>query len=639
MSTLRVSGAVSGMDTDQMVKDLMKAENMRVDKVKKERQLSVWQQEAYREVIDKIRALQSSYLDVLNPKQNISSSSSFGKFTYSVKSNGDDSTKVSVTASAGIVKNKHTISEITKLATKDSWVGEKSDLRGIKIEGKSVEDLKTSLDGKDLEFVFAIGKDTKVIKVDNATLAGMTDMSELATELNDKIEDAFGSDYSGIVSEDSGNLTFDLAGSELKILRYGENSETMTAIGYENGVSNYSFKTKSLGELFGLSSDQLTLSINDKKIVLSADDNINQAIDKINGSAAGVTLSYDSLKDIFELTSNSEGTSNNIKIEEGSDTEAFFSKLFNVSDLIDSGTGNVVNISRTEASNAQLVLDGVSIVQGNNSFTYEGVNYTLNETSTDPIDINVEVNTSDIVDNIKNFVKEYNDLIEFVTGRLTEKKNYDYAPLTDEEKESLSDDDVKKWEEKAKLGILKDASELETMLTKLRTSILDPVTNVGLSMKEIGIASTSYKDRGRLVVDETKLSEAIENNYDEVVNLFSKESDYDYEDRDNRSTRYAENGIGNRFDDLIKDYTRTLRDNDGNKGILLMKAGIQKDASEYSNFISKKITSYDDRIAEMLSDLADKEDQYYLRFSKMEAALSKLQSQSSSLMSQLGISS
>ena len=631
MATMRITGIMSGFDTDTMIKDLMKAENTRVDKVKKERQYVQWQQEGFREIINKLRTFQSNYFDVLKSSTNISSASSFAKFSYSVKSGGVDTDAVSVIASASATTKNVTINSITQLASKDSWIGNESDLRGIKTQAL---DMGALTSGSNIEFSLGIGTNAETISV---ATTEFTDLESLKVALNDKISAAFGAEFGSVVSVKDAGLEFDFAGSELKIMKNSDSTYTMDAFFGSDAIQNSNaFKTKGIGELFGLNATQLSnIEINGKTIALDETDTIDKMIQKINASEANVTMSYDSLKDQFTLASKSEGAVNNISITGESNAEALLNGLFNTTDLIDAG-GAVVNITRNEGLNANLRINDVDIVQSNNNFSLDGINYSLKETSAVAIDIGIETNTTDIIDNIKNFVKEYNEIVDFLNGKLTEKRNYDYAPLTDEEKEALTEDEIEKWEEKAKAGMMRGSSELSSMLTELRNAIIEPIEGVGISMAQIGISSGSYSDRGKLTIDETKLKSALENSYDDVVQLFSKKSEISYTDSANRATRDSENGIGARFDDILKDYTRTTRDSNGNKGRLIMKAGIENDASQFSNDFQKRISSYDDRISDLLEYLTDREDYYYTMFSKMESALSQMESQSASLMSQLG---
>jgi len=636
MANMRISGITSGFDTDTMIKDLMKAESARVDKVKRQKQYTSWQQEGFREITNKLRTLQSNFFDVLKPGQNLTSSSSFAKYSYSVMSGSATSSKVTVSANASFGNSSVEIDSITQLASKDQWIGNDSGARGIETNDINLATIKSL--GSDFEFTLSVGNDAKLIKLTQAELVSVNTIDDLKTALSGKISASFGSDYASVVKTNGQKLEFDFAGSEVKMMTYGSNSASMSALfGTNSSQSSYAYKTKSISELFGINSGDLTgLSINGKSITIDATDTIATMVEKFNKADVGVTLKYDSLKDSFVMDSKNEGSINNISVQDGSVAESFLSKLFAPTAELVAADGSVSGITRNIGKNAVLSINGTSIVQSNNTFTMDGLTLTLKETSNDKIKVAVNQDTTAIIDNIKNFVKEYNDLVDFVNGKLTEKKDYDYEPLTDEEKEALTEDEVKKWEEKAKAGMLRGSSELTSLLSEFRNAIIESVEGAGLTMSQIGIGSTSYLDRGKLTVDETKLKTALENNYDDVVALFSKESSISYDNSTNRSDRSKENGIANRFADILKDYTRTTRDASGNKGKLIMKAGIENDISQFSNEFQKKITGYDDRISDLLDYISNREEYYYTMFSKMESALSQMQSQSASLMSQLG---
>ena len=418
MATMRISGIMSGFDTDTMIKDLMKAESARVDKVKKERQYIQWQQEGFREIISKLKTFQSNYFDVLNSTQNMRSATSFAKFSYSVKSGGVDTDKVSVIASATAASKSVTINSIDQLATKDKWTGNDAELRGIKTidvqiddyidgGGNPVQGLKSILTnaGKNLEFSLSIGSNAKSISVNPADFDNIGD---LELELNTKISQVFGSEYANVVKVNGSALEFDFAGSEVKAFKLGDNSESMMGLfGTETAQSSLSYSSKSIGELFGLTNTTLSsIVINGKTIGLDETDTISKMIQKVNGSEANVNLSYDSLKDRFVLESKAEGAVNNISIGDGSNAEALFSKLFNTADVVDASSAAVTPSMRQQGLNAQLVINDVAIVQSNNNFSLDGINYSLKETSATAIDIGIETNTTAIIDNHKNFVKE-----------------------------------------------------------------------------------------------------------------------------------------------------------------------------------------------------------------------------------------
>ena len=164
----------------------------------------------------------------------------------------------------------------------------------------------------------------------------------------------------------------------------------------------------------------------------------------------------------------------------------------------------------------------------------------------------------------------------------------------------------------------------------------------GISLTEIGLSTSSdISQRGKIIIDEAKLKTTIETRGEQVANLFIKSStthdsyDANYTSGE-RNIRNKEEGIFQRINDILKDYTRTTRDNSGKKGILLEKAGIKGDMSEFKSSLSEDIIKKDEKINEMIKSLADRENKFYLKFSKLEVAMNKLNSQSSWLTQQLG---
>ena len=70
----------------------------------------------------------------------------------------------------------------------------------------------------------------------------------------------------------------------------------------------------------------------------------------------------------------------------------------------------------------------------NNTFTQADITYELKATTDQPVSLNVSTDVDAIYDKIKQFVDKYNELVEQINGKVNEKKNRDYHPLTAEEK-------------------------------------------------------------------------------------------------------------------------------------------------------------------------------------------------------------
>jgi flagellar capping protein FliD len=316
---------------------------------------------------------------------------------------------------------------------------------------------------------------------------------------------------------------------------------------------------------------------------------------------------------------------------------------------------SIIGGERSKGTNLIAVINGAEFVRQTNTFTYEGMTFNFNDTfnvgtdsttgtfrdengkividkPSDEIKIQVNKNTAEIADSIRSFVDEYNKIIDEINGLMSQKRDRDYRPLSDEEKKAMKEDDIKAYEEKARMGILASDADLRKLMDQLRSAIYTPVAGVGITMADIGISTTHYMDGGRLSIDENKLNDALENRYDEVVSLFTKASDIPYDNTANRGQRQSESGIAHRINDIMNDAVRTTVIG-GNKGYLVEKAGTVGDGSQHNNIIQKQVVKYDERITALLERWYRQENTYYQMFARMETALAQMQSQQNNLAS------
>jgi flagellar hook-associated protein 2 len=381
-------------------------------------------------------------------------------------------------------------------------------------------------------------------------------------------------------------------------------------------------------------------------------------------SRSNTKLSYSQLTRSFSLESNSTGASENItlKITEDSPTtqtttSTFLTNLFGTHDsnadnlfdvLTDTGEDAIVNIKNPNGGEA-------AVYKSLNNFTIDGVNYNLIKA-----DVGVEKtltvtsNTDSTFDKVKSFIDKYNELIDKINSKISEKKQYNYLPLTDEQRDAMSEDEIKNWETKAKQGLLSRDSTLENMLYSMRRAFSDMVkinsddpagSSIGITLSDIGLTTSSdISMKGKIVIDETKLRDAIKNNGDKVAKLFTKTSttvsSYSPDLTENQKTqRYNDSGIFQRINDILLNNVRTTRNANGQKGTLLEKAGIKGDYTEFNNLLTDELKDKEKIISDLTTKLSEKEDYYYLQFSKLETAMQKLNQQSNWLNQQLGLSS
>jgi Flagellar capping protein len=351
------------------------------------------------------------------------------------------------------------------------------------------------------------------------------------------------------------------------------------------------------------------------------------------------TMLKNKIEDAFDgAVVNVSSASGVLSISSGSSTVSVGEPISGTSALTDLG----FTASHTAGKDATVILDGHTITRSNNSFTVNGVTYNLLKKSTTEQTVSLTQDVNGVYDNIKNFVDKYNTVIDTINDKLDEKYDRNYQPLTQEQKDAMSDDQITKWETKAKTGLLRNDTILQDIAYDMRRALSDSITGVSSSLSSIGITTGSYDEKGKLYIDEDKLKTAIQNNPDAVNDLFTKKSTITSNidlSQSERTQRYNEEGLANRLSDIIDNNIRTNRDSDDKKGILLEKAGMVGDLSEVKNSIYEEIDDYDDKIYDLQQKLIDKEDAYYTKYANLEKMLSQMQTQASSLLSQLSSSS
>ncbi len=377
---------------------------------------------------------------------------------------------------------------------------------------------------------------------------------------------------------------------------------------------------------------RFTVTINNKEIVINKKDTLRTVLNKITNSSADVQASYNSFSDTFKITAKSTGEGV-ITTDDGGN---FFSALG-----LEPGVEGEIG---TAGRDAIFKIDGFQGTRSSNSFSVEGITYSINknidEADNSPlVNISASVDAEGIFNTIESFINDYNSLIDGISSKLSEEVFRDFQPLTDEQKESMSEKEIEIWEGKAKSGLLRRDPVLDNMLGNIRKALYDMVGEYHLT--EIGIqTSRNYLDNGKLslVGDGSVLRAAIAENPDKVADIFTRSSSISYSatlSGERRAQRYSESGLAHRISDIINDNIRTLRDSSGRKGILLERAGIEGDISEFNNYYDKTILNINKQIDRLNEMLHRREDQYFRQFAAMEKALQQLYSQGDFLMMQM----
>lgn len=453
-----------------------------------------------------------------------------------------------------------------------------------------------------------------------------------------------------VTSSDSSNSVLSVTASGTNVIEgtYNVRVEQLASGASIEGsklLDGTTYSTK-LSDLGISTADTLNITYDDGtehsfSIALNPDDTLYDLKNAITDASDGnVSLNFSELTGKLTLKTTAMGDGKTISASTESTTENSLTKL-GLDTTPQQGQNAIVYIKQPGASTETKVDD-----KSTNSFTIDGVNYRLSSADeTKTINVTVTENVDQTYDKIKAFVDKYNEIIDKINTKVTEKKQYSYAPLTDDQKDEMSDTEISAWEDKAKQGLLKGDNNLQNMLYSLRSSFYQPVEGAGISLSEIGLSTSSdISQGGKIIIDESKLKDAIKSKGDQVERLFMKTSEdvqsYDPDlSNTDRSTRTNQEGIFQRINDILQDNVRTLRDDSGKKGLLLEKAGVQGDYTEYNNLLTNQMDDQDDLISTLTKKLSDDEDKYYNQFSKLETAMQQLNEQSSWLTQQLGLSS
>ena len=296
-----------------------------------------------------------------------------------------------------------------------------------------------------------------------------------------------------------------------------------------------------------------------------------------------------------------------------------------------------------------------TVTNAKNNFTLDGITFNLKGASSgETVNLNVTKDIDKTFDRFKEFIDKYNSLVGNIKGKLTEKKAYSYKPLTEEQKKEMKEDDIKKWEEKAKQGILRNDPNLEKMLRELRGTFFAAVDGAGESFgRHIGLDTTNdYKTAGQIKFTEggeEKFKKALLERPEDIMNLFTKKPDKNFlkEIENNKSLSQAEkdkkiydnSGIFTRMDNILRNYVgapgTTL-----NSSILTKYANKQEDHSTTgaigANNLPDQIYRKDNLIKELDKKLREREERLYKQFATLEKAMTKYNAQAGWLSQQFG---
>ncbi|MBR3703879.1 MAG: flagellar filament capping protein FliD, partial [Oscillospiraceae bacterium] len=357
----------------------------------------------------------------------------------------------------------------------------------------------------------------------------------------------------------------------------------------------------------GISGEQsLTVTIGgeEKTLTFNDGDTVGSVLSKIS-KETGIEASYSTTTGQFYLKSETSGAEGTFTLDGTLATSLF----------------GVANKTTIEGKNAELEIrvNGEigtrKVSSATNSFDIDGIKVTVKNAFTvdedngqTGVSFEVGTDTDKIVNAIKSMVEDFNTMANeikdaYTTKPLTQTNGKRYKPLTEEDAKDMSEDAIKKYEEKAKKGLLFADRDLSGLYDELRSAISD------INLEKIGISTAYENGKTTLKIDEDKLRNVVENDLDAVKEAFTAEPS-----GTNRG------GLMYNLNKTAEKYTKTTG---AQKGILIELAGSEKaPASISKNDYKTKMDMLQEQITRWQEKLSDKVDYYTRQFTALEKLIS-----------------
>lgn len=284
-----------------------------------------------------------------------------------------------------------------------------------------------------------------------------------------------------------------------------------------------------------------------------------------------------------------------------------------------SNTSIPTGMALIEGSDSKIILNGAELTSSSSVVSANGLEISLTGVTkeNESVTFSVATDTDAVYDSVKSFLKEYNSVMKEMNTLYNADSAKGYEPLTSQEKEAMSDDEVKEWETKIKNSLLRSDSTLGSIINAMRSAMQTTVEHDGktYALSSFGImTSTDYTEGGLLHIygdpddsvysaNDDKLKKALESDPDAVIATLTG---------------------------VFSNLRQTMSDK--------MAGSKYSSAMTFYNDIKMKsdVKDYESDIKDWEDKLADMEDAYYSKFTAMETALAKLQSQQSTMSGLFG---
>ena len=390
-----------------------------------------------------------------------------------------------------------------------------------------------------------------------------------------------------------------------------------------------------------------------KTVSVTGNTTIKDLVSALNG-AGDTKASFDATNKRIFMTSNKTGEQNAFSLDGDAD-------ILKTVGLSKEGGASIV-----DAQDSEIELNGAKFTSANNTYTVNGLTIDcLAETGNSEISITTSVDTQSMYDQVKSFLSQYNSLMKEMYSLYNADSAKGYEPLTDSEKDQMTDTEVEKWEEKIKAAVLRRDDTLDGIMSTMKNAMSTSyyiyngnavtydsdkqyykcngnaiknsdgsyVTSASqlklwasangakkYSLSSFGIKTEAYatmtanSSQDAYHIDGDADDSVSKNNSDVLLNMLSSDPD-----TVSSFMKQLTSGLYSAIDTKMKSVK-----------------GLSSSYTIYNDIeMAREYSDYTDTISKWEDKLTDLEDSYYKKFAAMESALASLQSQSSSLSSLL----
>lgn len=694
MATTRLSGLISGMDTETMIAQLVEGRKTKVNNKKKEQIALQYKQDKWKELNTKLKNLQSKFVS------NLRYSSSYAKKTSSVSNtsaasvitgenavDGVQTLKVDLLAKTGYLtggqlgtgddKGKGNYTALTKMSELDfSGTGNIMVSTGgkdysIEITADStISDvlnkfkdagLNASFDAKNQRFFISskesgLANDFSITASNekgDAALAKLglkvsLDKDEATLKKYQELADKKGTTYEETVKNLDGLINAEIEKQkESYAKQYASLMDTKTnaekaiadleakytdfasvdASQYSEKTEEYQTSIKTLEDKIkaGEFTDGESKETLEEKLKALKEE--KEAFDTYTAKQKVLDDADNSLTEVAKFYNTKTGDL--LDSVKDSITKSFVDQVNYASGMIedynkgsysDDGTG----ATKVNAQDAIIYLNGAKFTNTSNVFEINGLTITaLNQTKEgEDVTITTQNDVSGIYDMVKNFLKEYNSVINEIDKLYNADSIGSMKPMTTEEKEAVSESEAEEWEKKLRESSLRRDSNLSSISDALKSAMSASFTINGkeMSLSDFGIGTLGYFEAA-----------------DNEKNMYHIDGDSDDESTSGKADKLR-SLISSDPSTVISFFTKLGQELYSNM------SNISKSVDGYRSFGNfyddkKMKTDYDDynsKIAELEEKLNAYEDKWYSKFAKMESAMAKMQSNTSAVSALLG---